>query len=251
MSHRRNDMHFHHRRIAFLFVATLLASTATGQAAEGERREATITVSGEGESSLAPDMAFITLAVVKDAPTARGALDANNKAMADVLKALRENENIADRDLQTAGFSIAPQYRYPDNSDGGNRPPELYGYQVTNGLSIRVRDLSKLGGILDRAVTLGVNQGGNINFSNDTPDEAITAARKEAVANAMAKAKVLTEAAGVSLGRIIEISERNLQAQPMSMRMMAKDSAAEGIPVAAGENGYSVSVEITFSIKQN
>ena len=145
-----------------LSIAALAAAFA-GIAAAGahaqdpaKKREAIITEAGEGRSSIAPDMAILQLSVVKDAKTAREALDANNKTMAEVLAALKDG-GIAERDLQTSGFSVNPQYNYPPNNDGGNRPPELIGYQVANGVSVRVRDLAKLGDIVDKSVTLGVN----------------------------------------------------------------------------------------------
>ncbi len=233
-----------------VFAAALAGFAGTqALAAETGPREPVIVVSGEGHSATAPDMAILSFSVVKDAKTAREALSANNKAMSDVLAALK-TAGIADRDLQTSGFAINPQYVYPDNSDGGNRQPELTGYQVANSLTIRVRDLAKLGEIIDSAVTLGVNQGGSIQFTNDKPDAVITEARKAAVADAIAKAKVLAEAAGVEIGRVIEISENAGRPEPMPMmRSMAKDAGAEAVPIANGENSYTVSVSVTFAIK--
>jgi uncharacterized protein YggE len=241
---------FPRRFTSAVFAAALAGLAATPSlAAETGPREAVIVVSGEGHSATAPDMAILSFSVVKDAKTARGALDANNKTMADVLAALK-TAGIAERDLQTSGFAINPQYVYPDNSDGGNRQPELTGYQVANSLTVRVRDLAKLGEIIDSSVTLGVNQGGSIQFTNDKPEPVITEARKAAVGDAVAKAKVLAEAAGVSIGRIVEISENAGRPEPLPMmRSMAKDAGAEAVPIATGENSYTVSVSVTFAIK--
>lgn len=237
-------------RTAVLAAAFAGIAGASVAAQENAPREAVITVSGEGRSSIAPDMAILSFSVVKDAKTAKEALDANNKAMADVLNALKSG-GIADRDLQTSGFAVNPQYQYPDNSDGGNRPAVLTGYQVANSLTIKVRDLAKLGDIIDQSVTLGVNQGGSIQFSNDKPEAVITEARKSAVTDAVAKAKILSEAAGVSLGRIVEISENSSRPEPMPMmRTMAKEYAADAVPIATGENSYNVTVNVTFAIKQ-
>jgi uncharacterized protein YggE len=237
-------------RTAVLAAAFAGMAGASAFAQENAPREAVITVSGEGRSSIAPDMAILSFSVVKDAKTAKEALDANNKAMADVLNALKGG-GIADRDLQTSGFAVNPQYQYPDNSDGGNRPAVLTGYQVANSLTIKVRDLAKLGEIIDQSVTLGVNQGGSIQFSNDKPEATITEARKSAVTDAVAKAKVLSEAAGVSLGRIVEISENSSRPEPMPMmRTMAKEYAADAVPIATGENTYNVTVNVTFAIQQ-
>ena len=230
--------------------AIALSAVNAAKADDNAPREAVISVSGEGRSAVAPDMAVLSFSVVSDAKTAREALDANNKSMTDVLKALKD-AGIAERDLQTSGFAINPQYQYPDNSDGGNKPPVLTGYQVANSLTIRVRDLPKLGSIIDQAVTLGVNQGGSIFFTNDKPEAALTEARKAAVADAMEKAKVLSQAAGVSLGRVVEISENSRAPEPVPMmRAMSKEYAADAVPVAAGENTYNVSVNVTFAIKQ-
>lgn len=233
------------------FAALGVASLALSSSAFAEDtapKEAMLSVSGTGEASTAPDMAIIDLAVLREADTAREALDANNKAMSDVLAALKK-DGIADKDLQTSGLSIQPKYDY-SNNDGS--APKLTGYSVTNSLTIRIRDLSKLGAVLDKSVTLGVNQGGGIRFANDKPDALLDAARTDAVKNAIAKAKTLSEAAGVKLGRIVEISEASAapMPQPMVRMSMAKEMADASVPVAAGENSYSVSVNVTFALEQ-
>ena len=147
---------------------------------------------------------------------------------------------------------MQPQYNYPQSTDGQPKPPELIGYQVTNGLTVRVRDLGELGDLIDQAVTLGVNQGGDIQFTNDKPEAAMEAARKDAVAAAMKKAKTLTEAAGVKLGRIIEISEGSVRPppQPGYRATMAKEASDASVPVQAGENTYNVTVNVTFALEQ-
>jgi uncharacterized protein YggE len=219
-------------------------------AAETERREATIMVSGEGEATIAPDMAVISLSVVRDAETAAEALSANSAAMSEVLADLKE-QGIAEKDLQTTDFSIQPKYKQETRTDGTYEAPVIVGYTVSNGLTVRVRDLSKLGAIIDRSVKLGVNQGGGISFTNDDPEATIEAARKQAVEKAAAKAKTLTEAAGVKIGRIIEISENFARPMPQvyaaaPMAKMAEDS----VPIASGENLYTVTVNITYAIEQ-
>lgn len=219
-------------------------------AAETERREATIMVSGEGEAAIAPDMAVISLAVMRDAETAGEALSANSAAMAEVLADLKA-QGIADKDLQTTDFSIQPKYKQETRTDGTYEAPVIVGYTVSNGLTVRVRDLAKLGEIIDRSVKLGVNQGGGISFTNDDPEAAVEAARKQAVEKAAAKAKTLTEAAGVKLGRVVEISENFARPMPQvyAAAPMAK-MADESVPIASGENLYTVTVNITYAIEQ-
>jgi uncharacterized protein YggE len=211
-----------------------------------------IVVTGEGQAASAPDMAIVSMVVLQEKPTAREALTANNEAMAKVLDAMKK-AGIAERDLQTSGFNIEPRYVYPDNKDNTQPPeaPKIVGYAVSNSLTVRVRDLKKVGDILDQSVTLGVNQGGNLIFTNDKPEAIVEEARKNAVANAMAKAKTLTEAAGVGLGKVLEISEQSYSPRPMPMgqaKMMAA-APADSVPVAAGENTYNVNVNVTFELK--
>ncbi|TBZ46132.1 SIMPL domain-containing protein [Rhizobium leguminosarum] len=232
-------------------LALPLAAAAPAFAQEMKPREPVISVTGDGESSVAPDMAIVNFAVVKQAKTAREALDENNKAMNDVLAALKSG-GIAERDLQTSGFSIQPQYNYPQPVDGQQQQPQLIGYQTINSVTVRLRDLAKLGAVIDQSVSLGINQGGDIQFTNDKPDAAIEEARKDAVAEAVKMAKTLSEAAGVKLGRIIEINENVPRAmpQPVYRATMMKEASDAAVPVQSGENNYNVSVTVTFAIEQ-
>ena len=240
-------------RLALAAILSLAAASSwtSGAAAQEPRpREALIQVSGEGEASVVPDMAVVSLSVVRNGETADAALSANSAAMKEVLAALKA-EGIADRDIQTSNFSIYPQYRHAEPKDGVVEPPKIIGYEVSNGVTLKIRDLDKLGGIIDKSVKLGVNQGGQIEFTNDNPKDAMKDARKAAVAEALDKARTLTEAAGVKLGRVIEISENTARPpQPMMRMAMAKDMAAESVPVAAGENTYRVTVNVTFQLDQ-
>jgi len=212
-----------------------------------------ITVSATGSAEVAPDMAVINLTVVREAETAREALDANTAAMSEVLAAMQA-EGIAERDLQTSNFNIQPRYVYPEPVDGERPAPRIVGYEVSNSLTVRIRDLERVGAVLDTSVTLGVNRGGGIRFTNDDPAEAIAQARTEAMRNAIAKAETLTEAAGIGLGRILSISENSNGPRPMAIEraavMQSDMGNAAPVPVAAGENSYQVTVNVTFELDQ-
>lgn len=229
-----------------LVLAASLAFPAVASAADWTKVPR-IVVSGEGEASVAPDIALLSLAVMREAKTARAALDANNDAMAAVIAAMKTLE-IADRDLQTSGIHIEPRYNYVNRQDG-SQEAELVAYQVTNTLSVRVRDIDRTGEVLDKAVSLGVNQGGGITFTNEDPAAALTEARKKAVENAVAKAKTLAEAAGVSVGRVLEITDQALAPSPMPINAKAFDAARAAVPIAQGENTYNVQVNVTFELK--
>ncbi|MBP1852672.1 SIMPL domain-containing protein [Rhizobium halophytocola] len=244
------------RLLAFALLTGLsgLAFAAPSLAQEpaaAARREATVVVSGEGQASLAPDMAIVTLSVMRQADTAAAALADNSGAMKKVIDALK-TAGIAAKDLQTSGLSISPLYKQDDQRNGNGAAPTIIGYQVSNQLTVKVRDLSALGGLIDSSVKLGVNEGGSISFLNDDPDPAIEDARKKAVADAMAKARTLTAAAGVSLGRIIEISENSARPmpQPLYRTAMRKEMSDMAVPVESGENSYNVTVNITYAISQ-
>jgi uncharacterized protein YggE len=240
------------RRLAAALFASALALplTTPAHAEDSKPREALIVVSGEAQSAIAPDLAIVALGVTETRKTAREALSANNASMAAVLKALKA-DGMADKDLQTSGFSIQPDYSYPQNEDGTPKPPVLNGYTVSNMLSVRIRDLSKVGAVLDTAVTLGVNQGGDIRFTNLDPQKAIAAAREGAMKDAIAKARTLADSAGVALGRVVEISESTSRPEPVPMvRMAMAKEAADAVPVASGENSYAVTVNVTFAIQQ-
>lgn len=211
-----------------------------------------ILLSGEGSVDVAPDMAVLTLSVMREAPTAREALTANSAAMAKVLDAMTKL-GIEKRDLQTSNFSIQPRYTRPPRQGGGvGEAPKLVGYTVRNGLSVRVRDISRVGEVLDTSVSLGVNEGGSILFTNDDASKAITQARIKAMEDALSKGRTLAKAAGVETGKVLEISEQNHRPHPVAMsgRVMAMDSMAESVPIATGENSYKVTVNLTLAIEQ-
>lgn len=239
-------------RAVFLGVL-VLSSLMTGTTALGSDEPVPrITVAGEGSVEIPPDMAVLVLSVNRQATTAREALTENSAAMSKVLEAMTAL-GIAKRDLQTANFGIQPRYTYPPRQQGNDSPeePKLVGYIVRNSLSVRVRDISRVGEVLDTSVTLGVNEGGSILFTNDDPSAAITQARVKAMEEALAKARTLADAAGVKLGNVLEISEQNYSPRPMPMmaKAMAMDSA-ESVPIAAGENSYQVNVNVTLAIEQ-
>lgn len=238
---------------ALLGLVAALAAVVSPVMADEREPVPRILVSGEGSAEIAPDMAVLVLTVTREAETAREALDANSAAMAEVLQAMRD-EKIEARDLQTAGFSIQPRYNYPAPKPSGEREPrQIIGYTVRNSLSVRVRDIDRVGAILDKSVTLGVNEGGNITFTNADPAAAIAEARTEAVEDARRKAETLAAAAGVKTGRILEISEQSFAPRPIPMlnAEVAMSRAADAAPpVAAGENSYQVTVQVSYAIEQ-
>ena len=205
-----------------------------------------IVVVGEGQSSIAPDLALLSLTVMREAKTAREALDASSAAMKQVIAAVKET-GVEARDVQTGGLQIIPRYTYTSKPDG-SQEAELVGYQASNTLAVRVRDLQKTGEIIDKAVSLGVNQSNGVSFTNEDPSKALLESRKKAVADAMAKARTLSEAAGVQLGRVLEITDQTFVTPPIPMVAKAFD-ARESVPIEPGENAYRAQVTVTFELR--
>lgn len=247
MRMKKENSMFAAARTTALLAGLAMAATALAPALADQPAPRIVAV-GVGEVAIVPDMATVTLSILREAETAREALDAANEAAAAVIAALKE-EGIADRDLRTSGLSVQPDYVYPE-PQGRPQAPRIVGYRVTNTITARIRELANVGAVIDRAVTLGVNQGGDIVFGNDDPKPALQQARRLAVEDARARAEVLASAAGAGLGGLVEIVERNEAGEPPRPmeRAYSMDAAAGAVPVEAGETVYRVEVRVTWGV---
>lgn len=231
-----------------LFLATALTATPVF-AQETTPVNGTISISGIGEVTAAPDTAFVNSGVTSQGATAREALDANTKAMSELIETLKA-AGIEARDIQTSGFSVNPNYVYSDARDanGYQLPPKITGYQVYNNVNVRVRELAKLGSILDKAVTVGANTINGVSFSVADPSKLYDEARKAAFADAKAKAGLYAEVAGEELGGIRNINETQGMSTPMPQMMKASADAlsAAAVPIEGGELSYQINVQVTW-----
>ncbi len=235
----------------FVIVAALAAAALIGprssMSASDNAPPRLISVSGLGEVKTRPDMAIITTGVVTEAPSAQDALTKNNAAMAAVIAALK-NAGVAEDDIQTSNFSVSPQY--PPYQPNQTTTPRVSGYQVSNQVTASVKDLAKLGTTLDALVRAGSNQINGIMFDVQDPKKVLNEARKKAVAEAKAKAELYAEAAGVSVGRVLQITESGGVVPPQPVMMRAyKAEAADAVPVAPGQQTLTASVSVTFELQ--
>jgi len=231
---------------ALVATAMLPAAPAAAQDSAAARLPPRISVMGEGEASVAPDMAVVTLSVLREAGTAREALNANSAAMKEVLDALKA-AGIAERDIQTSRLDIQPRYSQPSRDKP--QEPKIVGYAVSNEVTVRIRKLAEAGAIIDKVVGLGVNQGGGISFVKEDLKATMTEARKRAVADALDKARTLAEAAGVKLGPILSIEENAAPPRPIAYAAPMRKAAADmAVPLASGENSYQTQVSVVFEI---
>lgn len=240
---------------AMLATATALAQPAfaqqMGPVPPIEAGHTLLTVSAEGKSERAPDLALFSAGVTTQGRTAGEALGANSAAMTRVIAALKR-AGIADRDIQTSNLGINPVYAEPRRlPDGSTEPktPEIIGYQVNNTVSVRQRQLGDFGKVIDTLVSAGANQVNGPSFMLDKPDAALDAARTEAMAKARARADLYARAAGLRVMRIVSISEGGGYSPPMPMyRMANQDMAAASAPVAAGEVSLGANVTVQFEL---
>lgn len=231
------------RRLTAIASAALLATALPAYAGE-------VTIEGRGEVRAAPDMATINSGVTTQGATAREALDANTAAMAELIDTLKE-AGIEARDIQTSGFSVNPNYVYSDDRDenGYSLPPRINGYQVSNSVTVVIRDLEDLGNILDQSVTVGANTVNGVSFSVADPSDLLDEARKAAFADARRKAELYVGVAGATLGDLESISERADYGAPQPYPMYAMaERAASAVPVEAGELTFSVTVTVAWDL---
>lgn len=214
---------------------------AQAQSAEAPRQ---ISVSGTGRVDLAPDMATVRIGVTHQDEDAAAALQQTSDAVAAMLARLTEL-GIAPRDVQTAGLSLNPVWRDRPEQQGQPMP---WGFEASNVVSLRLRDIAALGEVLDALVADGANRLDGVSFGLQDPEASMDEARRLAVADARRKATLFAEAAGVALGKVIDLTETGMATpRPQMMEMAAM--RADSVPVAAGEVGITASVQMTFALE--
>ena len=231
-----------HKIQGWLLAATILVSPALGapsvKADEHQFRQ--ITVTGQGEASAEPDMATLSIGVEVQAKTPGKALADNAERMTAVMGRLKE-AGIAEKDLRTSQLGVWPVY------SERNQPQRIVGYRASNQLSVIIRDIDRLGGVLDQAVADGANRVNGPSFSVADPEPLLAEARDAAVSDAIAKAERYAAAAGVTLGDVLSIDEAG-GGVPFPGRQMRAEAMAASTPIAPGESSLSASVTMTFAI---
>ena len=239
-----------HRALAALTLALPLAlampaGPALPQADVPRDETPTLTVSGQGAVRAAPDIATISIGVETEGDTAAEALAANSARAGRMIETLK-TAGVEARDIQTGRLSIEPRYAEMRRTEPGEAP-EVVGYRVTNEVSVTVRDLDALGGVLDRVVSAGANRIHGIGFALEDDAETADEARRRAVADAKRRAGVLAEAAGVQLGRILRINEGGGVVRPMQGVAMMRSEAMD-VPVERGEVEVGAQVTVVWEI---
>jgi uncharacterized protein len=230
--------------IAVLILGIALAACGPSNiTVQSQPQQRTITVTGTGKVTLTPDIAYISIGVHSQDASATVATSLNNtssQAMIDAIKAA----GVGDKDIQTTNFSIYPQQQYDDNG-------KITGiiYMVDNTVYVTVRDLTKLGDLLDASVRAGANNISSISFDVADKTEALSQARQAAVVDARKQADELTAATGVSLGDVQTISYYDSSA-PVTVQYARADMASAGsVPIQSGSMQITTTVTIVYLIK--
>jgi uncharacterized protein len=230
------------RVLSALILSTALALPVAAPALADGDVTRTISVTGTGTIEAAPDMATLMIGVTTQGTSAAEALAENSKATEAVIARLTAS-GVEARDMQTSNLSINPNWTGYDSST-----PTISGYVASNMLTVRVRVLETTGAVLDAAVADGANTLNGMTFGLADPEPAYNEARKEAVADARAKAELLAMAAGVKLGQVVSISDAGAMTDPAPMYRDAV--AASPVPVQGGELGLIANVAVTWQIAE-
>jgi uncharacterized protein YggE len=221
---------------------TVHAGPATAAPTASDPATHTITVSGSGKVTVVPDVARVTLGVTITESTVKAARSSAARSMTDIIAAVKAL-GVADADIQTSGLSLYPQYA-PGSSS------RITGYQISEQVTVTIRDLDKAGDVVDAATAKGANAVNGISFELADPAKAMNDARGAAVAAARASAQAMATAGGVSLGSVVSMTDSTVSMPYPINYGMASGAAldAAATPVKAGTQDVSVVIQVVFAI---
>lgn len=201
-------------------------------------------ISASGEASRVPDVAIISAGVVTRSATASGAIGENSARMERVIAALK-SAGVADRDIQTSNINLNPDYAYENN-----RPPRLTGYNASNQVTVKFRDIANAGEILDALVAEGANSINGPTLTIDKPQAALDEARTRAIAAARGRAELYARSLGMRVVRVVAVSESGgFHPVPPPMPMMRAEAADASTKIDPGEQTLQVNVAMTFELQ--
>lgn len=224
----------------FILVSAVLTLGLSPAVAQDRLSPPHISINGEASLDVPPDTARIRAGVSASGLTARDASAANRKKMASVMAAIKA-AGIAEKDVQTSGYSIQPIY-----GDAGP-PPKITGFIANNDVILTIRKIDEVGGLIDKLTDAGANTLGGVEFTVSDAGKLLDKVRADALADAKRRAQIYADAAGMKIGGLLALSESVHTQQPMPY-MMVRRAAVPETPIAAGENTLRVSVNTTFEL---
>lgn len=228
------------RSCTALVVAVVLCGTLP-VSAQTDKPPNLITVTGEGEVAVAPDLAILSGGVMTTGKTAREASEANARMMTAVMAALKA-AGIAAQDVQTSRLSLHPM------RDNKSNELRVIGFQASNQVTVKVRDVSKTADVVDRLVSAGANDISGLQFVVSSPSKPLDQARETAIADARRKAEIYARAANVKLGAAVSITEEgSVVPGPVMMRTAR---APEATPISPGEQIERITVTVSYELQR-
>jgi uncharacterized protein YggE len=228
---------------AAAFVAVAFFCVANAHSQQSQMPEARLVVIGEGTVRVTPDHAQVVASVTARAKTVREASDTNARQMTAATSALLR-AGIAQADIRTSRFSVQPTYTPP----APPVEPKLTGYSVTNQVTINVRDIDKVGEILDQLITAGVTSVGSISLLVSDQSRALDEGRAAAIADARRKAEIYARASQFRLGEVAWVTEDAGFAPAVARTSAAAPALATSVPIAPGEDTVRVRVTVGFTV---
>ena len=220
---------------------------AEAPAAQSQSLVHTINVTGKGEITVTPDVAYVTLGIETKATTAKEAQKANAAKFAKLKQALT-NFKVKAEDVQTVSFYVNPEYTYNEKSG-----PKLTGYSATHMVQVTYRELDTIGNLIDAASEAGVNQVQGVRFDTEHPEMYETQVLEKAMKNAEVKAKAIASAAKQQIVSVITVSESSADVYPMFTNQVyatAKtESAAADTSIQTGQVSIKSNVTVVYEIK--
>lgn len=223
--------------------------TPVVKAAADQVKRDYVSVSGSGNIEVDPDIAYVSLGVLTRAQTATEAQSQNAAKFEKVKKVLTETYKIAEKDIKTVDFSVQPQYQYKENTE-----PKIVAYEANHMVVVNVRDLTKVGKLVDEASKAGANRINDIRFDVENKENSEAQALEKAVANARKKAEAIAKASGRQLGAVISVTEGASSYNPVYVneslqKMAAMDSASNASAPQAGQVKLTEQVQVEFELK--
>lgn len=229
---------------AMLAAVSLVPAAASAEIAQTPISGTRLDVTARGDVLRVPDIAIISAGVTTNAPDAAGAMRDNAGRMSRVLAALKK-AGVSDKDITTSSINLSPQYRYVEN-----QPPVIVGYQASNQVTVRFRDIAKSGAILDVLVKEGSNQINGPTLTIDKPEAAQDEARTAAIKAARARASLYASALGMKVVRIVSITEsEGYSGGPVPVMAVRSMDAAAKTEIMPGEQAVSVNVSVVFELQ--
>ena len=207
----------------------------------------TITVSAEGKTVVLPDIASFYFSVVNEGSDPEKIAEKNNVVINEALGFVKE-EGVEDKDIKTTGYDLSPRYEY----DEKRKTSFISGYRLTQTVTVKIRDFTKISKILGVLPGFGINQIGSLSFSVDEPDVYLNEAREQAFKKARAKAEAMARQNGTKIKRVVTFSEFGGGYPPIPIFAKAEIGGFGGDVVAPriepGSQEVAVNVSVTYEI---